>query len=186
MITDFPSVSVIIPVFSAVEPIEDCLIALDKQTYPKNRYEVIVVSNNPDIREFESFKEKSEVVFLHESSPGSYSARNLGIKKAKGKVIAFTDADCIPDENWLKEGVINLLNIQNCGLLAGKLIVFCRDNTNPTSTEIYETLNAFPQKLYIEKGHFGVTANLFTFREVFEDVGLFNEQLISSGDKEWG
>jgi len=41
---------------------------------------------------------------LRESSPGSYAARNAGLRAAHGKVLAFTDFDCVPDRNWLLAG----------------------------------------------------------------------------------
>jgi GT2 family glycosyltransferase len=40
--------------------------------------------------------------------------------------------------------------------------------------------------MHISKSHFSVTANMFTFRKIFEEVGLFDEQRYSGGDKDWG
>lgn len=42
------------------------------------------------------------------------------------------------------------------------------------------------QQDYVEKHHYGATANLFTFRRLFEEVGLFNSRLKSGGDVNWG
>ena len=44
----------------------------------------------------------------------------------------------------------------------------------------------FPQKKFVKRFNFGVTANLFTFKDVVEKVGGFNSKLKSGGDVEWG
>lgn len=184
----FPFVSVIIPVFNDVDCLSTCIKALQKQTYPRKYIEILVVDNGSDSDSDLSFLNfVDEQIFLfREHRPGSYAARNLGIKQARGTIIAFTDADCIPNEDWIEKGINRLLNIQNCGLVGGKILIFYDGKNEPNSIEIYEKKFSFQQKKYIEKGKFSVTANLFVFKEIFESVGLFNDQLISSGDKEWG
>ncbi|MEQ8961723.1 MAG: glycosyltransferase family A protein, partial [Coleofasciculus sp. C2-GNP5-27] len=65
-----------------------------------------------------------QAIAAYESTPGSYAARNKGISLAKGEVIAFTDADCIPDAKWLESGLHRLLTIPDCGLVAGRVELF--------------------------------------------------------------
>jgi len=181
-------VSVIIPVYNDVEPLKICLEALENQTYPKNLYEVIVVDNGSDatqdIKGLVSHFDQVEA--FYESFPSSYAARNKGLQKAKGQIIAFTDADCIPDPNWIQNGVRNLLQVPNCGLVAGKIDIFFRDSHRPTAIELYESITALRQEHHLKNNHFGVTANIFTFKEVIENVGDFNKNLKSGGDFEWG
>lgn len=183
---NLPIVSVIIPVFNDADSLKICLQALDDQTYPKNLYEVIVVDNGskesiePIVREFKQARA------TYENQPGSYIARNKGISVATGEIIAFTDSDCIPASNWIEKGVSNLQRIDHCGLVAGKIEIFLKDLNSPTAVEIYDSLYAFPQNKYVAEYKFGVTANLFTFKTVFEKVGLFNPSLKSGGDYEWG
>ncbi len=55
-----------------------------------------------------------------------------------------------------------------------------------SAVEIYDLLTAFPQERYIERDHYAVTANVFTFRRVIDQIGAFDAQLKSSGDNEWG
>ncbi len=181
-----PYVSVIIPVYNDLQRLKTCLEALEEQTYPGDLYEVIVVNNNPlqniepDIVNF------SNVRLFWESRRSSYAARNKGISNAKGAVIAFTDSDCIPKSDWIERGVTHLLNEPHCGLVAGRIEVFCSDPENPTAIELYEKITAFNQKTYVTRLRFGATANLFTFKNIIEEVGSFNDALLSSGDFEWG
>lgn len=182
-----PFVSVIIPVFNDSARLKICLNALDNQTYPKDRYEVIVVNNGSD-EDIESVvKSFNQAIITDENRPGSYAARNKGISFAQGEVIAFTDADCIPASDWIEKGVTNLQRTLNCGLVAGKIELFFKNPERPTAVELYDNIKlGFPQKKFVEESRYGATANVFTFRRVIEAVGLFDDTLKSSGDREWG
>lgn len=183
-----PLVSVIIPVYNDGERLVLCLQALERQTYAKDRYEVIVVDNGSDaaanirgiVRQFEG------AIAVFESIPGSYAARNKGLSVAKGEAIAFTDADCIPASDWIEKGIEHLQETGNCGLVGGNIEIFWRDPHKPTTVELYESILAFRQQDCVEKHHYSVTANLFTWKKVVERVGKFNSQLKSNGDIDWG
>ncbi|MEM9816514.1 MAG: glycosyltransferase [Cyanobacteria bacterium P01_D01_bin.6] len=183
-----PLVSVIIPVFNDTAGLQQCLVALDSQTYPQSRYEVIVIDNGSDqIQAIESLVANHRTTRLvHESTPGSYAARNRGIAVATGEILAFTDADCIPNDDWLMTGVTTLTSISNCGLVAGRIKMLLQNPTRPTAVELYESIRALPQNEFVNQAHFGATANIFTYRQVFHTVGLFDSSLKSSGDLEWG
>lgn len=179
-------ISVIIPVYNDVIGLEKCLSALDKQTYPKSAYEVIVVDNNSEeciSNVVDSFANAFVVI---ENEPGSYAARNKGISVAKGCLLAFTDADCMPAQDWLEKGVDRLLSIPNCGLIAGRVEFCFQDPDQPTVVELCDSVMHLQQEAYLQKFNYGVTANVFTFRDVFDKVGLFNNELKSGGDHEWG
>ncbi|MEQ8384036.1 MAG: glycosyltransferase [Coleofasciculus sp. A1-SPW-01] len=183
-----PFVSVIIPVYNDAERLKLCLDALENQTYTKTGYEVIVVDNASD--EATDIKgvvaQFGQAIAAYESTPGSYAARNKGISLAKGEVIAFTDADCIPASDWIEKGVSNFLQDPNRGLVAGKIEIFFKDSNQITAIELYESITAFPQKELLEKYQYGAAANIFTSRYVLERVGLFDERFKSNGDVEWG
>jgi len=178
-------VSVVIPVFNDSERLKLCLKALENQTYPRDSYEVIVVDNGSDSPVELAPALFPQVQVAQESRPGSYAARNAGIMLSRGDVIAFTDSDCIPAADWIEKGVAALLSVPNCGLVAGQVKVFAQNPTHPTMSELYEMVFAFPQEENIKQKHFGVTANLFTFRDVIEKVGLFDANLKSAGDVKW-
>lgn len=183
-----PIVSVVIPVFNDGERLNLCLAALARQTYPKSCYEVIVVDNGserPDLIQavVDSYP---HVALAFEPTPGSYAARNRGLAVASGEVIAFTDADCIPAADWLRQGVEQLQAMPSKGQVLGKVEVFFPDPNQPTPVDLYESITAFPQEVLLKQFHGGATANMLTWRSVFEQVGTFNARLRSHGDLEWG
>lgn len=98
-------VSVVIPVYNGEKTLRHCLTSILRQTY-KN-YEVIVVDNNSTDKTKEIIKEfqgkNIKIIYIFEPLRGIGSAKNAGIKKAKGEIIAITDADCIVPENWIQE-----------------------------------------------------------------------------------
>ena len=98
-------ISVIIPVYNGEKTLKKCLDSVLHQTY-KN-YEVIVIDNNSTDKTkdiIKGFQNKNEkVIYLFEKHKGRGSARNAGIKKAKGEIIAMTDSDCVVLHNWIQE-----------------------------------------------------------------------------------
>lgn len=179
-----PFVSVIIPTFNDTEALLSCLNALHHQTY--DTYEVVVVNNNPHNDLTAQVQPYPKVRLLTEAKPSSYAARNHGIRSAKGNILAFTDADCCPAEDWLEKGVKALETLTFPGAVAGRIQVYCERQGFPSAVELFDLLYGFPQKTYVERDHYGATANLFAHRQVFENVGLFDDTLQSGGDFEWG
>jgi len=103
-----PMVSIIIPSFNRRYFLSNNLKALLKQKY--RGFEVIVVddgSTDGTIEFLSEFTQTYEVLnlrwFVHQSNLGANMARNLGVREAKGKFVAFLDSDCIPKEDWLAE-----------------------------------------------------------------------------------
>ena len=183
---NFPFVSVIIPVFNDTKRLGYCLQALESQTYSKNLYEVIVINNNSTENIQTVVDRFPQVRMANEKKQGSYAARNKGISLSLGKILAFTDSDCIPADDWIEKGVAALQKNPDCAMVAGEIELFYQNPHNPTIVELYDSMNFLRQKIFVEELKFGATANLFTFKDCFEKVGLFNTDLRSSGDREWG
>jgi glycosyltransferase involved in cell wall biosynthesis len=178
-------VSVIIPCFGHSSFLPKCLAALRQQSYPADRYEVIVIDNSDGSSplDLSSFPETR---VEYEAQPGSYAARNKGIGVARGQIFAFTDADCVPLRDWIENGVTLLLSLKCPGVIGGRIQITFRDSTAPSILELFEAAVSFRQDAFITHRHFAATANMFASREVFERVGLFNSRLKSVGDWEWG
>lgn len=183
---EYPVISIIIPVFNDVERLQTCLDALRGQTYPPDRYEIVVVDNGSSDDLQPVVSQFSQARLVYEPQPGSYAARNRGIDLAKGEIIAFTDSDCTPAPDWLEKGAAALLSLPNGGIVAGRVELYYQNPSRPTAVELFDSITFLQQKRYVEQDHFGATANLFTFKAVLDSVGPFNTAMKSGGDAEWG
>ena len=186
MIKQRPFISIIIPHYNDSERLACCLRELENQTYPTDCYEIIVVDNGSDVMPQSVVSQFPHSHLVVEAKPSSYAARNKGLSVAKGEIIAFTDADCLPRSNWLEKGANALMQHDNIGLVSGQVNLFPADPNVPTVAEIYEQIFGFPIENYVKNLHFGVTANLFTRRKIIDEVGELNNALKSGGDFEWG
>jgi len=180
---DAPFVSVIIPTYRSNDTLHRCIAALEEQSYPTNRFEIIVVNNAPSEALPTSIDEKASTVA--EAQPGSYAARNAGVTTAQGDVLAFTDADCLPEKTWLEE-ISRAVSEYPRSVIGGRVVVgFDQSNTSSTTAEIYDKHFGIQQEYYIQKLGFSVTANLAVRRADFDQVGTFIPELKSNGDREW-
>jgi glycosyltransferase involved in cell wall biosynthesis len=98
-------ISVVIPTYQRPDLLCRCLLALEKQSFPKESFEVIIVSDGPD----ELTKNAAAPFRVHKQfqllqmpeKKGPAAARNFGWKNSLGILLAFTDDDTIPDAEWL-------------------------------------------------------------------------------------
>lgn len=84
----------------------DCIDSLLRQTYSKEKYEIILVVD--DVETADTVKKylssnKPRVRMEHRTERGNIpSARNVGLNLSNGEIIAFTDSDCVVHERWLE------------------------------------------------------------------------------------
>ncbi|RDC66038.1 glycosyltransferase [Adhaeribacter pallidiroseus] len=179
-----PFISVIVPTYRDWKRLSYCIDALDKQTYPKESFEVIIVNNDPKDEIPTGYFLPANMVITTESTSGSYAARNKGISLAKGEIFGFTDSDCIPDPNWLMNAVRFFKKNLQYDRIGGKVELFF-SGTHYTLAEAYEIVYAFRQDENVKKGR-SVTANMITKKKVIDVIGPFNQNMYSGGDFEWG
>ena len=177
----FPFISVVIPVYNDTDRLRACLTALAGQTYPRSRFEVIVIDNG-SIPPVPDTIETGNVTLLRELRPGGFVARNTGVESAKGDLLAFTDADCLPESDWL-EALARAVGDEQV-IIAGHIEVFPRNPLHPTPSERFDMLWGFPQHLFVTDGY-GASANLAVPRAVFDCAGPYDASLLSDGDQEW-
>ena len=177
-----PAVSIIVPHYNDLENLRDCLICLKAQTLAPCQYEIIVCDNNSacGLSAVRSACDGIARVVLAQKR-GAGEARNVGAALALGELLAFTDSDCRPAQNWLKRGVEAL---QDADVVGGRMAVGVGDRSRLTSAEAYELVFAFNNRRYVEKQGYSVTANMFTRRDVFGKVGPFRVGV--SEDRDWG
>lgn len=156
------------------------------QSYPKDRFEVIVINNDlqdpfpADLQRVDSLSLR----LLMESVPGSYQARNTGLQHAKGEIIAFTDSDCQPGVHWLESAVEIFCSEESIDRVAGMVDIYREAHSSWTVWK-FDSITAFNQRHNVREG-VSVTANLFVRKSVFDTVGQFNTEMMSGGDIEWG
>ena len=100
-------VSVVIPTRNRSEDLRACLRALAAQDFPRESSETLVCDDGSEedigsvVAEFQ--RGGFEVRHLRQEPKGPAAARNLGIRHAKGSIIAMTDSDALPDPLWLRK-----------------------------------------------------------------------------------
>ncbi|MBI3943386.1 MAG: glycosyltransferase [Chloroflexi bacterium] len=101
---NWPWVSVVIAVYNGASTLDDCLNSLVNMHYPN--YEVLVVDDGSNdgtdkIADRYAAKYPQQVRAIHTPNGGLSVARNIGIVEATGHIVAYTDADCRVDPDWL-------------------------------------------------------------------------------------
>jgi glycosyltransferase involved in cell wall biosynthesis len=100
-------VSIIVITYNAKDDLKECLKSLEDQSYHDK--EIIVVndaSGDGTLEYLQRFQTKTKMHFIvvsNDNNLGVAGARNVGIQNASGDIIAFTDADCVTDRNWISE-----------------------------------------------------------------------------------
>jgi GT2 family glycosyltransferase len=166
------SISVIIPAYNEQENIFSCLESLICQKYPSHDYEIIVVDNEstdstPEIA-------KNFEVQLLARQPGNVGrVRNLGAQHAQGTILAFIDADCVVDPDWISRA-IQLSTEYPTTVFGGG----CLLPDNPTIVEKYWLLGNSETRLPKDL----IGASIVLKKDVFEKIGGFDESVTSGED----
>jgi glycosyltransferase involved in cell wall biosynthesis len=166
-------ISVVIPTYRRPQLLLRCVEALTRQVFPKDEYEIIIISDGPDdaTRQalLQAIPERGPIVRFHSLSKknGPAAARNYGWRIARSnRLIAFTDDDCIPDAKWLLAFWNAFLRSPgNKSAFTGKTIV-----PIPAIPTDYERNIA-----QLENAEF-ITANCACTKAALEKVGGFDEQ----------
>src|SRR4051794_28472638 len=151
-------VSVIVPARDAAATIDATLEALARQDFDGS-YEVVVVDDGSVDGTGERARSGGAVVVRHDVARGPAAARNAGRAAARGRLLAYTDADCVPEPDWLAHG--------SAACVAADLV---QGTVRPAGP-----LGPFDRSLWVLEGapRLYETANLFVTPEVFDRVGGF-------------
>ncbi|WP_200833275.1 glycosyltransferase family 2 protein [Ruegeria sp. AU67] len=176
-------ISVIIPHYNHSEYLGLCLDSLRQQQNLQSDVEILVVDNGSERAPQDVSSNFPGVRLLQQKTPGPGPARNLGVAQARGDILAFIDADCHAQSNWLSviETVFQNPETQIAG---GDAQVQYATPGNPTFLEPYERIYAYRNRKYIAQGYSG-TGNLAMRRQVFDTVGPFAGLGVAE-DREWG
>jgi len=178
-LSQYPLVSIIIPVRNRPEEIEICLSSLGQLDYPKERMEIIVVDdasvdNTPDVAsEFEV-----NVICLKEHKQASY-CRNLAAEGAKGDILAFIDSDCLADPLWLRE-LVPAFQEKSVGAVGGMVDSYFGKKGLDRYEAVKSSLNVcswFRRSGENDPFFYVPSCNLLVRRELFLRLGGFREEM---------
>jgi len=136
-------VDVVIPTFRRPEALARCLDALERQTVAPASVEVVDDSD---------------------ADRGPAYSRNLGWRRGVSPIVAFTDDDCVPSEDWI-ESIQRRFANPDLGGVEGSV-------TTPDSSGAPSDMNPNPR----DRWNRFKTANMAIRREVLEQVGGFDER----------
>jgi len=163
-----PRVSVITPARDAAATLPALLDALAAQDH--DDFEVVIVDDG-STDQTRAIASAHPVVteVVNGTGRGPGAARNAGVARAQGEVLAFTDADCLPEPDWLRRG---LEALEGADLVQGRV-------------EAAGPVGWFDRTVRVERfSHLYETANLFLKRELFERIGGFEPWLSPARSKE--
>jgi glycosyltransferase involved in cell wall biosynthesis len=167
-------ISVIVPFHNEKKYIEKCIRALLSQDFPKDKYEIFLVDNNSTDGSDRIVQKYRGINLLSENKIGSYAARNRGIEESQGKIIAFTDSDCVAKSNWLKS-ISEALRSYKTKLVQGR-IEFKHRSRYQSLLETYEAEKAgYVFSSSKKQIYYGYTNNMAVRKEVFDSLGRFHE-----------
>lgn len=164
--------SVVVPTYRRPELLERCLQALRKQDFAPSEYEILIVDDAASAEtrlQVEKHARSAaarglQIVYLSTSGRcGPAAARNLGWQAACGELIAFTDDDCLPESNWLREGRAAFTDA--VAAVSGRIRV-----PLPAQPSDYEYDTS-----HLEESEFA-TANCFYRHTILQAVGGFDER----------
>jgi GT2 family glycosyltransferase len=159
--------------------VDRTLASLAAQTAATRIAEILVVGvDEPGL-----VTERGPVRFIRTEGPVTAPvARNIGIREATAPVLAFIDADCVADADWLQ---CMLAALENQHPIVGGAVSLPTDGTYRqlcyNLTMFHEFLESAPAG---ERRNLG-TLNLAVTRRVIDDVGLMAEELRRGQDTEW-
>ena len=179
-----PRASVIIPHLNTPALLEKCLRAVAAQQLDHGWFEIIVVDNGSTVPLDTIRQAWPDVQFLTEREPGPGPARNLGVAHARGRVLAFIDADIRAGGDWLQQGVW-AVERDPSHPYGGDVRIDFVDPRHPTAIEAFEAVFSFRQEMYIHRRGFSGTGNLMVDSLLWQRVGPF-KGIGAQEDVDWG
>lgn len=191
-------ISLIVPVYNVAPYLHRCLDSCINQNLDKSEYEIVVINDGSTDNSLaiinEYLKENSSIVLIDKENGGLSSARNAGLKIAKGDFVWFIDSDDWIQENCLKK-IVDALYTSKAQVLTyvpkgsdgTKTFDFTpsRNLSNKvvvSGLELFESGYCYPYsgaQFYVFRRSFLLDNNLFFYEGIlFEDL-LFTARMMS-------
>jgi len=168
-------VSIIIPMRNEEKNIQLCLDSITGNSYPKEQYEIICIDNGSTDRTMEVASGYTKNLYQLPDTTIS-ALRNYGAQRAQGEYLAFIDSDCTADKSWL----------QSASMYFGSESIICFGSTPDIpsdATWVQKTWYLSKQiRSDVQRVEWLESMNLIVKKEVFLEVGGFNEKLETCED----
>lgn len=165
-------ISVIIPAYNSAATVLDTITAIQNQQYLKDSFEIIVVDDGSKDGTANLVKKIPNVKLISQPNSGPAAARNNGAKNASGEILVFTDSDTVPHPNWLYELIKPFDSYQ----IMATTGTYSQINTQSQLSTFIQREIELKHKSYGDFILFGGTYNLAIRKELFEQIGGFNEE----------
>jgi GT2 family glycosyltransferase len=181
-----PITSVVIPSRDRPRQLARCLEALAASDCARHHFEVIVVDDGglaplePAVR---GWAERLALRVIRQPNAGPAAARNTGAAAAAGRLLAFTDDDCLPDPGWLP-ALSRQADATPERLLGGRTINALPGNPYASASQaivdvVYRHYNSDP-----EHPRFFASNNMAVPADLFARIGGFSPSFRTSEDRE--
>lgn len=168
-------ISIIIPVYNVEKYLERCIKSVIEQTY--SNIEIILINDGSTDKsgeiccKFEK-EDKRIVQITKDTNEGVASARNTGLKRAKGEYLAFIDSDDYVCRNYIETllelCLRNNAEISECGLIVGEDDRYPFENRVGSKVEIYDGIE-YLRNMYSFSNSEGFPCKLYK-RYLFEGI----------------
>lgn len=173
---DQPTFSIVIPTYNRPTQLRACLASLTRLTYPRDRFEVVVVDDGSRVSlepVVAPFRDALDLRLITQPNGGPAAARNTGAGYARGTFLAFTDDDCAPAPDWLDALATRFAEDADC-LIGGRTVNALVDNPFASASQhlisyLYSYYNADP-----EQARFFASNNIAMPAEGFHEVAGFD------------
>jgi cellulose synthase/poly-beta-1,6-N-acetylglucosamine synthase-like glycosyltransferase len=173
---------VIVPVRDGESTIAACLDSILATGYPADRREILVVDND-STDSTPSLIQSRPVRYIHEPRRGVSHARNRGIAESTGELLAFVDADCVVEPQWLTE-LVRPFEDPEVGAVGGNLQH--APPTNAAERQAVRLLGDWQQFAFSSNPAYPITANAAYRRDVLDRIGFFDPHMTRAQDVELG
>jgi len=170
-------ISVIIPTMNAEKFISKSIESFLKQDI-KEKYEIIVVDSSTD-RTLEILS-KYPVKVIKQKKLGPAAARNFGVKKARGDIVVFMDADCIAPKTWLKK-LTEPFSDKEIAAVAGVYKIWNKESSIARFLQ-YEIEQRYERMKNATNIDFVGSYNCAYRKKIFTGFGGFDEKMIQAED----
>ena len=177
----YPLVTVVVTVYNSEQTLRGCLESIMKLEYPRDKLKIIVVDDGSTDNSLNIVKEYH--VGLVQKSHGGYpSAMNTGIKNAHGNIIMIIDSDIIVAKDWLSK-VLEEFTDSKVGIVGGYIRTVETKSfwSRLAGYELEDRYHKLKSK-YVD--YLSTTCTAYK-REVFDDVGFFDEKLKRDSDEDF-